>query len=102
MGGRRCCVHEKIGGVNNYVYLEFYPYHFECPFAEPLGQKPCLFKSAQPGLRSEIKNFGDTVKINQVGNVSIKDYTKGTDIDAPEDITGEQPELKIDQAKYFR
>lgn len=49
----------------------------------------------------EIKNFGDTVKINQVGDVSIKDYTKGTDIDAPEDITGEQQELKIDQAKYF-
>ena len=46
----------------------------------------------------EIKNFGDTVKINQVGDVSIKDYTKGTDIDAPEDITGEQQELKIDQA----
>lgn len=49
----------------------------------------------------EIKNFGDTVKINQVGDVSIKDYTKGTDIDAPEDITGEQQGLKIDQAKYF-
>ena len=49
----------------------------------------------------EIKNFGDTVKINQVADVSIKDYTKGTDIDAPEDITGEQQELKIDQAKYF-
>ncbi len=49
----------------------------------------------------ENKNFGDTVKINQVGDVSIKDYTKGTDIDAPEDITGEQQELKIDQAKYF-
>ncbi|MCQ4952116.1 P22 phage major capsid protein family protein [Holdemania filiformis] len=49
----------------------------------------------------EIKNFGDTVKINQVGDVSIKNYIKGTDIDAPEDITGEQQELKIDQAKYF-
>ena len=53
------------------------------------------------GYEGEIKNFGDTVKINQVGDVSIKDYTKGTDIDAPEDITGEQQELKIDQAKYF-
>lgn len=49
----------------------------------------------------EIKNFGDTVKINQVGDISIKDFTKGTDIEAPEDITGEQQVLKIDQAKYF-
>lgn len=49
----------------------------------------------------EIKNFGDTVKVNQIGNVTIKDYTKGEDIEAPEDLSGEQQELKIDQAKYF-
>lgn len=49
----------------------------------------------------EIKNFGDTVKVNQIGNVTIKDYTKGEDIEALEDLSGEQQELKIDQAKYF-
>lgn len=49
----------------------------------------------------EIKNFGDTVKVNQIGEVTIKDYEKGKDIDAPEDLSGEQQELKIDQAKYF-
>lgn len=48
----------------------------------------------------EIKNFGDTVKINQIGDVSIKDYD-GNDIDSPEDITGEQMILTIDQQKYF-
>lgn len=35
----------------------------------------------------EIKNAGDTVKINQVGAVTIKDYTKNTDIDDPEALT---------------
>lgn len=49
----------------------------------------------------EIKNFGDTVKINQIGDVTIKDYTKGSDIEDPEDLSGEQSILKIDQAKYF-
>ena len=49
----------------------------------------------------EIKNFGDTVKVNQIGEVTIKDYEKGADIEAPEDLSGEQQELKIDQAKYF-
>ena len=49
----------------------------------------------------EIKNFGDTVKVNQIGDITIKDYVKGTDIDAPDDLDGEQQELKIDQAKYF-
>lgn len=48
----------------------------------------------------EIKNFGDTVKINQIGEVTIKDYD-GTDIDAPEELDGEQQMLIIDQAKYF-
>ncbi len=49
----------------------------------------------------EIKNFGDTVKINQIGDVTIKDYTKGTDIDDPDELTGDQLTLTIDQAKYF-
>ena len=37
----------------------------------------------------EIKNYGDTVKINQIGDITIKDYD-GKDIDGAEDITGEQ------------
>ncbi|WP_282804270.1 P22 phage major capsid protein family protein [Clostridium tetani] len=47
----------------------------------------------------EIKKFGDTVKINQMGNVTVKDY-KGT-IEDPEELTSNQTILTIDQAKYF-
>ncbi|CAM2828494.1 P22 phage major capsid protein family protein [Hathewaya histolytica] len=47
----------------------------------------------------EIKKFGDTVKINQMGNVTVKDY-KGT-IEDPEELTSTQTILTIDQAKYF-
>lgn len=49
----------------------------------------------------EIKNFGDTVKINQIGEVTIKDYEKGKDIEVPDDLSGDQLMLTIDQAKYF-
>lgn len=49
----------------------------------------------------EIKNYGDTVKVNQIGDVTIKNYVKGQDIDDPEELNGDQQELKIDQAKYF-
>lgn len=49
----------------------------------------------------EITSFGDTVKINQIGDITVKNYTKGTDIDAPEDLTGTQQLLTIDQSKYF-
>ena len=49
----------------------------------------------------EIRNYGDTVKINQIGDVEIKDYVKGTDIEDPDELSGEQTTLTIDQAKYF-
>ena len=49
----------------------------------------------------EIRNYGDTVKVNQIGDVTIKNYVKGQDIDDPEELNGDQQELKIDQAKYF-
>ena len=49
----------------------------------------------------EIKNFGDTVKINQIGDVTIKTYTKGSDIADPDDLSGNQTMLTINQAKYF-
>ncbi len=49
----------------------------------------------------EIRNYGDTVKINQIGDITVKDYEKGKDIDEPEDPSGDQTILTIDQAKYF-
>ena len=49
----------------------------------------------------EIRNYGDTVKINQIGDITVKDYEKGKDIDEPEDLRGDQTILTIDQAKYF-
>lgn len=48
----------------------------------------------------EIKAYGDTVKINQLGAITIKDYD-GSDIDDPEEMNSEQQTLTIDQAKYF-
>ena len=48
----------------------------------------------------EIKKQGDTVHINQIGNITINDYT-GEDITPPEELDSTMMELKIDQAKYF-
>lgn len=49
----------------------------------------------------EISGAGDTVNINQVGDVTINDYVKNTDIAAPETLSDEQKVLTIDQLKYF-
>lgn len=49
----------------------------------------------------EISAAGDTVRITTVGDVTVKDYTRNTDIDAPEELTDAQLRLVIDQQKYF-
>jgi hypothetical protein len=49
----------------------------------------------------EITAGGDTVRINSIGRVTIGDYTKNTDISAPETLTDAQATLTIDKQKYF-
>lgn len=67
-------------------------------------QKAHVF--ASPGVISrdyegDITSMGDSVKINAIGDVTIKDYTKSTDIDAPETLDDASQILLIDQQKYF-
>lgn len=49
----------------------------------------------------EIRDAGDTVKIGLVGAPTVKKYTKGTDIAAPDDVTVTDATLSVDQADYF-
>jgi N4-gp56 family major capsid protein len=61
---------------------------------------------AQPGVvnrdyEGEITALGDSVKINSIGRVSIGNYTKNTNITAPETLSDAQTVLTITQSKYF-
>jgi len=49
----------------------------------------------------EIQKSGDTVKIASIGDVTVGNYTKNTDINTPEILTDAEQSLLIDQAKYF-
>ncbi len=49
----------------------------------------------------EIRNYGDTVRINSIGRVTVGDYAKNNDMAAPETLTDAQTTLVIDQSKYF-
>lgn len=49
----------------------------------------------------DISAFGDTVKINAIGAITVRDYTRDTDIVAPDTLDSAQTNLTIDQAKYF-
>jgi N4-gp56 family major capsid protein len=49
----------------------------------------------------EIKEKGNTVKINSIGAVTVADHTKNTDINAPEALNDSDQVLVIERAKYF-
>ncbi len=49
----------------------------------------------------EINEAGNTVKIASIGDVTVNDYVRNTDIDDPEILTDEEQSLLIDQSKYF-
>lgn len=49
----------------------------------------------------EIRQAGDSVKINSIGDVTVKSYTKNSDIDAPETLVDSSQMLNITESKYF-
>jgi len=48
----------------------------------------------------EIQNMGDTVKINEIGAITVSDYTKYTAV-SWQQLSSAQKQLTIDQAKSF-
>ncbi len=52
-------------------------------------------------FEGEIKEMGSRVKICGVGPVTISNYTKNTNMSAPEVLSDNARELIIDRAKYF-
>lgn len=49
----------------------------------------------------EIRNAGDTVHINTLSDIAVKNYTRNTDMADPDELTTVDDTLVIDQAKYF-
>lgn len=49
----------------------------------------------------EVRASGNTVKIASIGDVTVDDYTKDTDIGDPETLTDAEQTLLINQAKFF-
>jgi hypothetical protein len=49
----------------------------------------------------DISAYGDTVKINSIGTVSVGDYTKNSNMSSPETLTDVTRTLTITESKYF-
>lgn len=61
---------------------------------------------AQPAVintdyEGDISQYGDTVRVNMIGDVTINDHTTNTDIPAPEELDTTAAAVVIDQAKNF-
>ena len=49
----------------------------------------------------EIRKHGDTVHINSLSDIAVKEYTPNTEIDGPEQLNTEDQTLVIDHGTYY-
>ena len=68
---------------------------------EHLNNSLVYCKLLNRNYEGEIKNFGDTVKIFSLNNLTVKQYTRNTDIDDPEQLATNEQVLTIDQSDSF-
>ena len=52
-------------------------------------------------FEGDIKSCGSVVKICGVGEITVSEYTKNTDMSTPQDLSDTVKELTIDRARYF-
>ena len=52
-------------------------------------------------FEGDIKNCGSVVKICGVGEITVSEYTKNTDMSTPQDLSDTVKELTVDRARYF-
>lgn len=79
----------------------FIPQVWSARLLDHLDKAHVFGKIVNRDYEGEIKSYGDTVKINQIGDITVSDYTKNTDMADPQALDGTQQLLVVDQAKYF-
>ncbi len=66
-----------------------------------LDQQYIAISNCNREFEGEIKEKGSSVKICGVNNITVSDYTKNSDMSAPQELSDTCRELIIDQAKCF-
>lgn len=82
---------------------KFIPQVWSAKILDALDKELVYSKLFNTDYEGEIQNYGDTVHIGSVGNVSISDYSPATggELEAPEDVICYEETLTIDQMKAF-
>ena len=86
------------------AYTTFIPKLWAARLKDQLEENHIATAFVNRDFEGEIKQQGDTVHVNSLGPVTVKDYdatAKENGIDAPEDLSTTDQTLVIDQAKYF-
>lgn len=82
------------------AFANFIPEIWSARLLEHLDKTHVYANLMNRDYEGEIKAYGDTVHINQIGDITISSYT-GEDIAAPEELDSTQTDLVIDQARSF-
>lgn len=91
---------KRIMALPNSNFKNFIPTIWSARLLANMDKSLVALQFVNRDYEGEITAYGDTVKINQLGDITIKDYD-GSDIDDPEELSSTQQTLVIDQAKYF-
>lgn len=82
--------------INNFI-----PTIWSETLYQALGNAYVAVRNCNRDFEGSIRAKGDTVKICGVGDVTVFNYTKNTDMTAPETLTDISRLMTIDQAKGF-
>lgn len=83
-------------GLENFI-----PQLWAADLLEELETALIFYQVINRRYEGQIQGGGSSVKINSLGEITIGNYVKNTDIDAPETLDSASLQMIIDQQKYF-
>ena len=79
----------------------FVPELWSAKIFQELDKSHVLVPLCNRDYEGEISNYGDTVRINAIGDITIQNYAPNVTSITPQQLSGAQTVLEIDKAKYF-
>jgi len=79
----------------------FVPTIWSAKLFQELDKSHVLVNLCNRDYEGEITAYGDQVKINAVGDITVNNYAPNVTEITPQQLTAAQTVLEIDQAKYF-
>ena len=79
----------------------FIPKVWSALLNENLRSNLVFGKLCNRNWEGEIAQYGDTIHIHNLADITVKPYTPNADIDEPEQLSGESTTLTIDHGVYY-